>query len=191
MCMFLRGTNQEGCKEQALKSSMENHPHIYILYGMQVHSYRNPVLFTGATRQIAKDSVVLEIGPHSILRSLVRQTRPDLPYVGCMRKGRCGVESLADALGELWKRGVPVHWEATEDTDGPNAVPRCIREALTSWDRTLYDIPVVAADPPAPGQIYHRVYDLGDLSPPTPPTPLSSLSISLSLSTHTPTFSCF
>ena len=41
------------------------------------------------------------------------------------------------------------------------AVPRAIREALVSWDRTLYDIPIIEPEKPAPGVLYERIYDLG------------------------------
>ena len=40
-------------------------------------------------------------------------------------------------------------------------MPRAIREALVSWDRTLYDIPVIEPEKPAPGVLYERIYDLG------------------------------
>lgn len=40
------------------------------------------------------------------------------------------------------------------------AVPRSVREALVAWDRTLYDVPVVAY-PTQEGFIYEKVYDLG------------------------------
>lgn len=42
-----------------------------------------------------------------------------------------------------------------------NAVPRCIREALVSWDRQHYDVDVVLSWKPGPGVRYERVYDLG------------------------------
>ena len=78
----------------------------------QVHSYRNPVLFTGAAQQIPKDSLLVEIGPHSILRSPLRQSRPDLGYVNVMRKGECGLQSLTNAVGDMWRKGVAVQWKA-------------------------------------------------------------------------------
>ena len=79
---------------------------------LQVHSYRNPVLFTGAAKDIPEDALLVEIGPHAILKSPLRQSRPDLPYVGSMKKGECGVQSLATAVGDLWRQGVPVKWSA-------------------------------------------------------------------------------
>ena len=41
-------------------------------------------------------------------------------------------------------------------------VPRSVREALTSWDRTLFDVPIVVPNKPAPGVYYDRLYDLGE-----------------------------
>lgn len=43
----------------------------------------------------------------------------------------------------------------------PHAVPRSIREALVSWDRTLFDIPALIPNKPRPGVKYERLYDLG------------------------------
>lgn len=87
-------------------------------YLLQVHSYRNPVLFTDAAAQIPENAVIVEIGPHSILRSPLRQNRPELKYVGVMRKGACGVETLNSAVAEMWRSGVPVHWEASPVPQG-------------------------------------------------------------------------
>ncbi|KAK9803511.1 hypothetical protein WJX73_000573, partial [Symbiochloris irregularis] len=129
----------------------------------QVHSYRSPVLFTGAVKAIPKNALLVEIGPHSILRSPLRQSRPDLGYVGTMKKGDCAAKTLATAVGDMWRQGVPIQW-----TSGPvptNAtgteVPRSIREALTSWDRTLFDVPMVIPNRPGPGVKFERMYDLG------------------------------
>ena len=45
-------------------------------------------------------------------------------------------------------------------------MPRSIREALTSWDRQLYDVPLMS-EQPGPGILYERVYNLG-MSPQGP-----------------------
>ena len=80
--------------------------------GYQVHSYRNPVLFTEAARAVPDDALLIEIGPHSILRSALRQSRPDLAYVSTMRKGDCGVQTLTTAVGDMWRKGAPIKWRA-------------------------------------------------------------------------------
>ena len=77
-----------------------------------MHSYRNQVLFTQAAQAIPKDAILVEIGPHSILRSPLRQSRPDLPYVSLMRKGECGLRSLRDGIADLWRRGAAIKWPA-------------------------------------------------------------------------------
>ena len=91
-----------------------------------MHSYRNPVLFTAAAGEIPNGAVVVEIGPHSILRSPLRQSRPDLSYVGAMRKGDCGLQTVAAAVADLWRRGAPVRWRADpvpKDLQGSERTP--------------------------------------------------------------------
>lgn len=90
-------------------------------WALQVHSYRNPVRFTDAASAVPAGAILLEIGPHSILRSPLRQSRPDLPYVGAMKKGDSAVETLEAAVCELWGRGVPVQWDATPVPNKPQA----------------------------------------------------------------------
>lgn len=95
---------------------------------MQVHSYRNPVLFTGAAKAIPDNALLVEIGPHSILRSPLRQSRPDLGYVGVMKKGGCAVLTLATAVGDMWRQGVPVAWKAgpvPTNATGTEGMPPC------------------------------------------------------------------
>lgn len=79
---------------------------------MQVYSYRNTVQFTSAAQAVPKDALLVEVGPHSVLRSPLRQSRPDLGYVATMRKGECAIQSLATAVGDLWRKGVAVTWKA-------------------------------------------------------------------------------
>ena len=82
--------------------------------GYQVHAYRNPVLFTDAAKAVPNGALLLEIGPHSILRAPLRQSRPDLGYVSLMKKGTDGVSTVSSAVGDLWRSGVAVHW-STKD----------------------------------------------------------------------------
>ena len=87
-------------------------------YMLQVHSYRNRVLFTSAMAAIPSDAVLVEIGPHSVLRSPLRQGRPELGYVALMQKGNCGLSSLSRAVGDLWLKGAALHWPAEEAASG-------------------------------------------------------------------------
>lgn len=83
-----------------------------IAFAVQVHSYRNRVHFAAAVAAVPKEALLLEIGPHSVLRSPVRQGRPELPYVPLMQKGVCGVSSLDRAVADLWLKGCSLQWPA-------------------------------------------------------------------------------
>lgn len=88
-----------------------------VLVCAQVHSYVNPVRFTDAVMRIPDNVLLVEIGPHSILRSPVRQCRPALPYLSMMAKGQCAVQTLANAVSDMWSQGVSVQWQATPVPD--------------------------------------------------------------------------
>ena len=47
----------------------------------QVQSYRSRVLFKAACGAIPEDALLLEVGPHGIMRSPLRQNCAGLPYV--------------------------------------------------------------------------------------------------------------
>lgn len=85
---------------------------------LQVHSYRNRVLFTSAVAAIPDGALLVEIGPHSVLRTPLRQSRPELGYVSLMQKGTCGVSSLSKAVGDLWLKGAKLQWPAESVPSG-------------------------------------------------------------------------
>jgi fatty acid synthase len=72
------------------------------------------VLFRQACANVPKGAVVLEIGPHSVLSSALRQNRPDLQYLSVMKRGRSSVETLQDALAGLWLKGATVTWPGAD-----------------------------------------------------------------------------
>jgi hypothetical protein len=47
----------------------------------QVHAFRNRVQFTEAAAAIPKTAILLEIGPHGVLRSPLRQCRPEASHL--------------------------------------------------------------------------------------------------------------
>jgi fatty acid synthase, animal type len=73
---------------------------------VQVAGFRNRVLFKDACMAVPDGVVMLEIGPHSILRALIRQCRPELRYVATMQKGTNAMMTLRAAVGELWRLGI-------------------------------------------------------------------------------------
>ena len=106
---------------------------------MQVYAYRNPVLFLEASEAIPANALLVEIGPHAVLRSLLRGTRPELAYISTMTKGSDGQETLATAVGDMWRAGVPVHWSAppvpliSEGTEGECTRHVCRHVWATCW----------------------------------------------------------
>ena len=94
------------------------------------------MLFNAASQGIPEEAVIIEIGPHAILRSPLRQCRPDLPYVSLMKKGDCGLATLTAGLEDMWRHGVPVQWQADPVVEGApgteRELPCCTRPALAS-----------------------------------------------------------
>ena len=85
---------------------------------MQVQSYKSRVLFKGACSAIPEDALLLEIGPHAIMRSPLRQNCAGLPYVSTMKKGEDGTLTLREAVAGLWRKGAALKWDVPEDVPG-------------------------------------------------------------------------
>ena len=84
----------------------------------QVQSYKSRVLFKGACGAIPEDALLLEIGPHAIMRSPLRQNCAGLPYVSTMKKGEDGTLTLREAVAGLWRKGAALTWDVPEDVPG-------------------------------------------------------------------------
>ena len=69
--------------------------------------------FRLACTKIPKDVLLLEIGPHALMRSPLRQNRSDLQYVATMKKGESAVETLSAAVADLWRKGAIFGWPAS------------------------------------------------------------------------------
>lgn len=68
--------------------------------------------FRLACTKIPKDVLLLEIGPHALMRSPLRQNRSDLQYVATMKKGDSAVDTLTAAVADLWRKGAIFNWPA-------------------------------------------------------------------------------
>lgn len=73
--------------------------------------------------------LLLEIGPHALMRSPLRQNRSDLQYVASMKKGENAVETLKAAVADLWRKGASFNWPASA---APSAGAHPEREPLAS-----------------------------------------------------------
>ncbi|KAK9904717.1 hypothetical protein WJX75_001194 [Coccomyxa subellipsoidea] len=126
-----------------------------------VQSYKSRVQFKAACAAIPEDAVVLEVGPHAIMRAPLRQNCAGLPYVGTMKKGDDATLSLREAVAGLWRKGAALKWSTPEE--GVPELPRDIREKLVSWNHTQeYDSAGYQdyASRLGGGQ-YEKVWDLG------------------------------
>lgn len=89
---------------------------------LQTHGYASRVQFRLACSKIPKDVIMLEIGPHALMRSPLRQNRSDLQYVATMKKGESAVDTLKAAIADLWRKGASITW-STPATPSPSATP--------------------------------------------------------------------
>lgn len=100
---------------------------VIITHAAQVHAYRHRVQFTAAAAQVPKNAILLEVGPHSVLRSPLRQCRPELPYVTAIKKQSDASLTVPDAVCELWRKGAAFSWPVDE------ACPLQERKYLIPW----------------------------------------------------------
>lgn len=91
---------------------------------MQTHGYASRVQFRLACTKIPKDVLLLEIGPHALMRSPLRQNRSDLQYVATMKKGESAVDTLTAAVADLWRKGAIFNWPASS-APSAGAHPEC------------------------------------------------------------------
>lgn len=89
---------------------------------VQTHGYASRVQFRLACTKIPKDVVLLEIGPHALMRSPLRQNRSDLQYVATMKKGESAIDTLKAAVAELWRKGATFTWP-TSPAPSPSEHP--------------------------------------------------------------------
>ena len=83
-----------------------------------MQSYKSRVLFKGACSAIPEDALLLEVGPHAIMRAPLRQNCAALPYVNVMKKGEDATLSLREAVAGLWRKGAALKWEVPEHVPG-------------------------------------------------------------------------
>ena len=124
-------------------------------------SYTRPVLFTAAVAAVPDGALLLEIGPHALLRSPLRQCNASLAYVATMKKGDPAAESLRDAVASAWRKGADVPWPAAT-APATTPLPRDVRSALVSWNHsTEYEGATGAiVGSAAPGAGFDKIFDL-------------------------------
>lgn len=123
--------DQKGLRSEKWASSVLNHDSNLFDFQYHVNAVIEPVDFIRTLHKIPQNGIILEIGPHPILKTLIKDNRPDLKYACLMKKNTSEIETFKEGLGKLWKYGtslqMPVRWERPSFE---------IREQLVSWDHT-------------------------------------------------------
>ena len=68
------------------------------------------VLFHSGLKHIPAGALVIEIGPHQLLRTFVNKTVPDSNYIGLMKKQSDDNQIFIDALGMCYTYGLDINW---------------------------------------------------------------------------------
>lgn len=83
---------------------------------------RRPVQFAAGITTMARlgCQVFIEIGPHAVLTQFGRETLPnaDISWLPSLRRDVSNWHTLADAVGELYVRGVKINWSAFNGDHG-------------------------------------------------------------------------
>lgn len=91
--------------------------------------------FIQTMQNIPQNSIIVEIGPHSVLKNLIKDNRPDLKYVSFMKKNTDELQSFKEGLAKLWKFGIQIDLQQGETVFGARD-PLDVRKNMVSWDHS-------------------------------------------------------
>lgn len=101
----------------------------------------NPVLFNEAVSHIPEDAVVIEIGAHTLLHAILRESLPDAVLIGLMRREHDNQSELLCGLGRCYMSGIDIDWNRLFPVQYPLNNNTCI-PSLVSWDHTTsWEVP--------------------------------------------------
>eukprot|EP00808_Paulinella_micropora_P018901 g31967.t1 len=104
-------------------------------FSYHLDSVLRPVDFPAACKNIPDKALLVEVGPHGIMRPYLTELLPEADYVSLMTKGKSGLETVQRALGQLWLQGVPLQAPVS-----PERLPLETRVAAVSWDRREFKL---------------------------------------------------
>jgi amino acid adenylation domain-containing protein len=78
---------------------------------------REPVRFARAAAAVAKERILLEVGPGSTLAALARQSRGGTVIASQSASGEREQATMLEALGRLWLAGVTIDWRLLHGSD--------------------------------------------------------------------------
>lgn len=104
-----------------------------------------PVEFAAALEQVPSNALILELGPHALLRSLIRGDKPDSLCLGLMKKHQDEESGLWAGLGDCHLAGLDLDWPALAGEVGEN--PRFPITHACTWDHSrTWPLPDLALD---------------------------------------------
>lgn len=121
---------KKGKRSEKWTTSIWNHPSDIFDLNYHVNAVIHPVDFINTLHKVPKNGTVLEIGPHSVLKNLIKDNRPDLRYCCLMKKENEELLSLKEGLGKLWKYGVDLDLKPQQTKKASLDV----RSNLVSWN---------------------------------------------------------
>nr|XP_018912187.1 PREDICTED: fatty acid synthase-like [Bemisia tabaci] len=104
-----------------------------------VNNLLMPVLFKDAVTHIPNDAIVIEIAPHCILQSILKQNlRPDNIIIDSLKKGVDNISAaLLSSMGKLYNAGIEVNFA---NLFSPTAFPVSrgtpMLQSLIKWDHS-------------------------------------------------------
>ena len=105
-----------------------------------VQNLRDPVRFAEAIELASDAAVMIEVGPHALLRSAIRATKPSVKYVSLQKKGADAVHEAFKQLGALYVGGVAVRLEKLLTASDPEVVEPLAtpvpNKVMYSWDHS-------------------------------------------------------
>eukprot|EP00457_Paulinella_chromatophora_P000069 gb/GEZN01000069.1/.p1 GENE.gb/GEZN01000069.1/~~gb/GEZN01000069.1/.p1 ORF type:complete len:2536 (-),score=350.23 gb/GEZN01000069.1/:442-7830(-) len=104
-------------------------------YDYHLQSVLRPVDFPSACAKIPAKSIVLEVGPHGIMRPYLTELLPEATYISMMAKNKPGLQTAARGLAELWVNGAELQAPVT-----PIRLPLPVRAAAVSWHRREFKL---------------------------------------------------
>ena len=88
-------------------SGQAEHPYADAEY--HANNIANMVEFSPAVASLPAGTIVVEVGPRPLLRSVIQRCNPDLQVVSCMVQGERGVDSMRRLVDQLWLSGITLN----------------------------------------------------------------------------------
>jgi fatty acid synthase len=117
-------------------SAIDDYNPTFFSMDYHLESVTRPVDFLGAMQKIPTNAMIVEIGPHNLLRSLIRDCVPSIQYASLMTKDLNDLDTFKEGIGRLWKLGANL--PIIPDKTRPSLA---VRATQTAWKRDYFPVP--------------------------------------------------